>query len=260
MQFNNPTRKIKNNMTTPHLKKSIGSSPLRRGVLLIVMMLASFTLSQMARAQLSPEPDGAYYGDNTAEGFDALYHLIVDTNNWTGVFDTAVGFQALYNNTTGFQNTANGAGALQYNTTGNSNTAIGAAALAFDTAGSSNIAVGSWAGSNLSSGDNNIDIGNAGVDGESNTMRIGDVNQINTYIAGISGVTVSGGAPVVVASDGHLGTADIPITHGSVVMLLVVNGQAPSPPTGYTLRGYTLLASKPNGGGQTTSYAVYAKN
>jgi hypothetical protein len=43
-------------------------------------------------------------------------------------------------------------------------------------------------------------------------------------------------------------------------MLLVINGEAPPPPTGYTLKGYTLLASKPNGGGQTTSYAVYAKN
>jgi hypothetical protein len=44
------------------------------------------------------------------------------------------------------------------------------------------------------------------------------------------------------------------------VMLLVINGAAPPPPTGYTLKGFTLLASKPNGGGPTTSYAVYTQN
>ena len=153
---------------------------------------------------------------------------------------------------------------------------------------------GAGAGQNLTTDNNNIDIGNQGAGGESGTIRIGDSNQTATYIAGISGVTVSG-APVVVASDGHLGTADIstlqgpagpegpqgatgatgpagatgntgpqgpagPMTPGSVVMLLVVNGQAPPPPTGYTLKGYTLLASKPNGGGQTASYAIYTKD
>ena len=50
-----------------------------------------------------------------------------------------------------------------------------------------------------------------------------------------------------------------PITTGSTVMLPLVNGTAPPPPTGYGLRGYTLLASKPNGGGQVTSYAVFIK-
>jgi hypothetical protein len=44
------------------------------------------------------------------------------------------------------------------------------------------------------------------------------------------------------------------------VMLPVINGTAPPPPTGYAFKGFTLLASKPNGGGQTTSYAVYAKD
>ena len=51
-----------------------------------------------------------------------------------------------------------------------------------------------------------------------------------------------------------------PITPGSVVMLLLVNGQAPTPPTGYTFKGYSSLAATPSGGGQKTSYAVYAKN
>ena len=42
-------------------------------------------------------------------------------------------------------------------------------------------------------------------------------------------------------------------------MLPLLNGTAPPPPTGYAFRGYTLLASKPNGGGRVTSYAVYTK-
>ena len=55
-----------------------------------------------------------------------------------------------------------------------------------------NIALGSHAGINLTTGNNNIDIGNEGVAGESNTIRIGTQGtQTNTFIAGISGVTVA---------------------------------------------------------------------
>ena len=43
MQFNNSLRKIKNNMATPHLKKSMSGSPLRLGFFLaaLVPLLAS---------------------------------------------------------------------------------------------------------------------------------------------------------------------------------------------------------------------------
>jgi hypothetical protein len=208
--------------------------------------------------------------DNTASGHDALFH------NSTGNQNMANGSFALLNNTDGGSNTANGYSALLNNTIGSGNTANGSFALRNNTTGSSNIGLGIFAGFNLTTGSNNIDIGNQGVSAEANTIRIGDSNHTNTYIAGIYGVTITGN-PVVVAANGHLGTADIstlqgppgpqglqgppgPITPGSVVMLLVVNGQAPPPPTGYTFKGYTLLAAKPNGGGQTTSYAVYAKD
>jgi hypothetical protein len=43
MQFNNPPRKIKNNMTALHLIKSIDRSPLRFAFLLIPLALAIFT-------------------------------------------------------------------------------------------------------------------------------------------------------------------------------------------------------------------------
>jgi uncharacterized coiled-coil protein SlyX len=312
MQFNNPTST--KNMTTLHLRKSIGRSPLRLGFLLIglALALAWFALSPPAQA-VTPPPDGGYPGFNTAEGTDALFSqttggsntangyralfsLTTGTNNTaTGAnalfslttndptahgFNTATGVNALYSNTTiagvsGFNNTATGANALQSNTTGPNNTATGAnalqsnttgygntamgagalqsntdegqnsaygfqalqdnltgeentatganalqsnltadsntacgfAALQNNTSGESNIALGATAGQNLTTGDNNIDIGNAGVAGESNTIRIGTVGtHANTFIAGIRGVTVAGGVGVIIDNSGHLGT------------------------------------------------------
>ena len=59
----------------------------------------------------------------------------------------------------------------------------------------------------LTTGSGNIDIGNRGVAGESRNIRIGTKgSQTNTFIAGISGVTVAGGVGVVVDANGHLGT------------------------------------------------------
>jgi hypothetical protein len=95
------------------------------------MMLASFTLSQMALA-VSPAPGGGYPGQNTAEGEDALFSLT------TGTDTTANGYTALYSNTTGNNNTASGLNALVSNN------------------GSLNIAVGFGAGQNLTTGDNKL--------------------------------------------------------------------------------------------------------
>jgi uncharacterized coiled-coil protein SlyX len=56
-------------------------------------------------------------------------------------------------------------------------------------------------------GSDNIDIGNAGVAGESKTIRIGTTGtQARTFIAGLSGVTVAGGVGVIVGTNGKLGT------------------------------------------------------
>ena len=49
-QFNNPSRKIKNNMTTPQLKKSIGSSSSRLALLLIALVFACLGIRQSAQA------------------------------------------------------------------------------------------------------------------------------------------------------------------------------------------------------------------
>src|SRR2546421_6236551 len=52
-----------------------------------------------------------------------------------------------------------------------------------------------------------IDIGNRGAVAEASTIRIGRVGtQTATYVAGISGATVTDGIGVVVGADGHLGT------------------------------------------------------
>src|SRR5438045_9718210 len=49
MQFNNPPG-IQNNMTTPHLKKSMGSSPSRLALLLIALVFACLGIRQSAQA------------------------------------------------------------------------------------------------------------------------------------------------------------------------------------------------------------------
>jgi hypothetical protein len=158
---------------------------------------------------------------NTANGYAALYRNDADGN-------TATGYGALYNNTTGVQNTAFGLNALASNTTagangsgantgvgafalfvnatGGANTAIGYAALGSSTGGN-NIALGDIAGFDLTRGNDNIDIGNRGAAADDSTIRIGTLGtQTATYIAGIGGATVAGGAPVIIDAGGHLGT------------------------------------------------------
>lgn len=72
--------------------------------------------------------------------------------------------------------------------------------------GGSNVAVGFSAGFSLTAGGNNIDIDNLGVPGESGITRMGKTGtQTATYIAGITGVPITGGSPVAVSSIDQLG-------------------------------------------------------
>ena len=173
--------------TTLLTRKSINRSRLRSGLFLAALALAYPALSPIAQA-VTPPPVGGYPGQNTATGDYALFNLTTGTRN------TAIGFWALNTNTTGGKNTAIGFQALVDNTTGNNNIALGYAAGIF------------------TAGDNNIHIGNVGAE-ESDTIRIGTVAgrgirdfQSNTYIAGISGVTIAGGVPVIIDANGHLGS------------------------------------------------------
>ena len=138
--------------------------------------------------------------NNAADGYQALFA------NTTGNGNIANGSNSMYSNTTGAHNTANGGISLYSNTTGSSNTANGYAAL-YNSTGDSNIGIGYLAGGNLTTGGNNIDIGSLGVAAEAATIRLGTQGtQTKTFVAGIQGTTVVGGAAVYVTASGQLGT------------------------------------------------------
>ena len=96
---------------------------------------------------------------------------------------------------------------MVHNTIGSYNVAEGLNALFNNTTGSLNIAIALGAGVNLTTGNNNIEIGNPRVAGEAGKIRLGTKGtHTDTYIAGISRVTVAGGAGVIIDTNGHLGT------------------------------------------------------
>ena len=144
---------------------------------------------------------------NTAVGDVALA-----TNDESGAglgnFNTAVGAGALFSNGDGDSNNAVGVNALGANDDGLFNNAVGFDALADNVSGAGNVAVGDSAGLGNSSGSFNTYLGTssvAPVDGESDTIRIGDpANGVACFIGGIANSVVVG-TPVVVTADGQLG-------------------------------------------------------
>ena len=102
----------------------------------------------------------------------------------------------------GSSNTAVGAAALRDNISGNDNQAFGRGALRFTT-GNDNIGIGREAGANQTSGDNVISIGSPG---DATAFDASD----RCYIGNIRGVVVGNidGIPVIVDSDGQLGTSN----------------------------------------------------
>jgi hypothetical protein len=174
--------------TTGHFNAAFGSHALK----------SATTASENAafgHQALEASTTGAW---NSAFGFRALAAVGSAHEN------SAFGHQALGSATTGIANSAFGGGALTVLTAGNSNSAIGAYSLSSLASGHANIAIGHSAGSKLTSGSGNIYIGNAGMASEADTIRIGHGSS-STYVAGISGVTVAGGA-VYVSPSGQLGT------------------------------------------------------
>jgi len=181
--------------TTPITTNSINRSPLRRGFLLIPLLLVCFGLLPTARA-VTPAPDGGYPGFNTAEGVNALFSLTTGAantangyealyHNTAGYFNTATGYEALYHDTTGFDNTANGSQALASNTTGSQNTANGTDALYSNTTGNQNTANGYAALNTNTTGINNTANGFEAL--LSNTT--GEDNTANGYGALLSNTT-----------------------------------------------------------------------
>lgn len=104
---------------------------------------------------------------NSAIGYQALL------NNSSGSANTGLGYLALQNNTTGYSNTAAGMDAMKANTTGYNNTATGVQALTANTSGTFNTATGVAALSSNTTGYNNTAMGmqalNSNIDGFFNT-------------------------------------------------------------------------------------------
>ena len=178
--------------------------------------------------------------DNTAIGSTAM------RENTTGEFNTAIGSAALIANTTSSDNVAVGDSALaSYNgltagidgfntalgsialtalTEGFQNTVVGRRALQFFTTGNNNVAVGWRTGDGVSTGSGNTFIGTQagattpGIGTYNNTILLGIAGDSNAnnpngrcYIGNIRGVTPGNGVldsiPVIIDSDGNLGTA-----------------------------------------------------
>ncbi|HEV8618899.1 MAG TPA: hypothetical protein VGQ70_05335 [Candidatus Udaeobacter sp.] len=116
------------------------------------LALACFGLLPNAQAQ-GPDapdaPDSTLVFGNTFFGDGALVSLT------TGVWDTALGFQAMNHTTTGHSNTATGLRALFSNTNGNWNAGHGVYALYRNVNGLFNSAHGNFTLSNNVSGDRN---------------------------------------------------------------------------------------------------------
>jgi hypothetical protein len=150
---------------------------------------------------------------NTAVGDLTLVNGAGDLHS----LNTAVGAFALFGADGAVSNSNNavGADALTNNLDGGFNNAMGVDALGDNASGSGNVAIGDSAGlGNEGSFNIYVGFGVTGTGTESNTIRIGDTQDTDCYVGGIFGATATGGLPVVVNSDGKLGTvpADSPLS------------------------------------------------
>lgn len=215
---------------------------------------------------------------NTLIGFDSGNSSV---SGGGATLNTGVGSSVLTSLTSGVQNTGLGISALTSVTSGRNNLALGIATLSTLTTGNTNIGIGWQAGANLVSGSVNILIGDtagtnyttsessnilinhAGVVGESHVIRIGTPGsageqQNKAFLAGVTGVTVAGSAPVGVDTNGQLSS----LGFGTATNVLTSNG-AGSSPTWQAAGGFTavnwsvkLSGNISNVTGDNTQYAI----
>jgi hypothetical protein len=158
--------------------------------------------------------ESALFNNIHAAANTAIGDVALASNDSSGLAlgnaNTAVGSGALFSNVDGDSNNAVGFNAMGSNVDGLFNNAMGFDALADNISGAGNVAIGDSAGLGNTSGDFNTYVGVNSVtipDGESDTIRIGDPDfGVACFIGGIFGETATGGLPVVVNSDGKLGT------------------------------------------------------
>jgi hypothetical protein len=163
------------------------SLPLRRGFLLIPLVLVCFALSPQTQAAVDTPDPGSLPVSNTADGqlalagvtgtFNSGFGIYAGLSNGAASFNTAIGGATLLVNTANNQ-TAVGAGTLLSNSTGENNTGCGAFVLFFSTVGSFNNGVGANALLENVDGDSNNALGEsalfANISAAANTA-IGDV-------------------------------------------------------------------------------------
>jgi len=139
---------------------------------------------------------------NTAIGSDALQNISTGTNN------IAIGFRCLRDNLIGINNIAIGKNALLSNLTGDNNVVIGSDSQTILTGGSNHIIIGKnnsatqnnniiIGNDNSAAGGNNILLGNQITGSSPNQLYIGSVaTPIGTLIPGTSWTAVINGVPV----------------------------------------------------------------
>ncbi|MGE0858888.1 MAG: tail fiber domain-containing protein [Gammaproteobacteria bacterium] len=138
-------------------------------------------------------------GGNTALGAGAMTGLVSGNGN------VAVGVGAMQGITSGSSNIGIGLQSLFRSSTASNNIAIGENTL-FNSFGGGNIAIGRRAGFNLRFGAGNLLLDNEGIATDQRTIRIGTQGRHRAaFMAGVRGVNVTGGLPVVVRSNGQLG-------------------------------------------------------
>jgi hypothetical protein len=189
------------------------SLPFRRGFLLIPLILAAFTLTQVQAAVNTPDP-GSVSVTNTADGQNALqgatgfynsaFGFLSLLSNGASSFNTGVGAGTLLSNTA-IENTAVGVGTLLTNSTGVNNTGCGAFALFTNSTGEFNNAVGANSLLFNTDGDSNNALGESAlfnnVIGSANTA-IGDVALSNNDSdgAGLGNSNTAVGAGALVSN------------------------------------------------------------
>ena len=98
-------------------------------------------------------------GGGSATGTTAVGASALQANTSSGVYNTAIGFSAMYSNTSATRNTVVGAQALYTNTTGEYNTAIGMNAMQLTTTGGTNACIGYNSGNAITTGSKNSILG-----------------------------------------------------------------------------------------------------
>jgi hypothetical protein len=175
------------------------SLPFRRGFLLIPLILAAFSLTQVQAAVNSPDP-GNPPSTNTRDGASSLASITI------GTFNSAFGFFSLLALTDAQFNTGVGAGALLVNNA-DDNTAVGAGALLTNSTGEHNTACGGFALFSNTIGEFNNAVGASSLllnaDGTSNNA-LGE----SALFGNISGSANTAIGDVALASNGNDGNLD----------------------------------------------------